>query len=59
MDSGYAGAALPNAAVRRNIKNRRNYMAFQDLLTDAFNLIIAALVDGLVAKLLSIIGFGA
>ncbi len=34
-------------------------MAFQDLLTEAFNLIVAALVDGLVARLLAIIGWGA
>lgn len=34
-------------------------MAFQDLLIEAFNQIIAALVNGLVARLLAIIGFGA
>ncbi len=34
-------------------------MAFQDLLTEAFNQIIAALVNGLVAWLLAIIGLGA
>ena len=34
-------------------------MALQDLFTDAFALIIAALVDGLIAKLLSILGLGA
>ena len=34
-------------------------MAFQDLLIEVFNQIIAALVDGLIVKILAMIGLGA
>lgn len=59
MDSRYAGATVPNAVVPPDKQKRRISMAFQDLLTEAFNLIVAALVDGLIARLLAIIGWGA
>lgn len=59
MDTELAGATPPNAVVPRDKQERKTAMAFQDLLIEVFNQIIAALVDGLIVKILAMIGLGA